>query len=79
MTTTDDTVTADDRRFPVAPAAALALPFGYADGDASRPDAGRTALAERCAPGRGRPAGELVRPAREEFADFDDVIMPLCG
>ncbi|MDX2590879.1 SMI1/KNR4 family protein [Streptomyces sp. WI03-4A] len=181
MTTTDDTVTADDRRFPAALAAALALPFDYADGDGvdfepfdsfvsaeettdwfrswtgnkevggdgfrvfgmdgtggyaafwlvrpdrelaaqpvvflgsegetgvvardladflwvladgvgpqeaidhyelgltSRPDAERTALAERSAPGRGRPAEELVRLAREEFADFDDVIMALCG
>ncbi|OYP16077.1 SMI1/KNR4 family protein [Streptomyces sp. FBKL.4005] len=47
-------------------------------GAGSRPDARRTAVAERFAPGRGQPAAVLVARAGEEFPGLDDWAMGLC-
>ncbi|MCB5169493.1 SMI1/KNR4 family protein [Streptomyces bambusae] len=47
-------------------------------GRESRPHAELTALAERYAPGRRRPAAELVAAAGAEFPDFEDMIFELC-
>ncbi|MGW1886666.1 SMI1/KNR4 family protein [Streptomyces sp. NPDC001970] len=43
-----------------------------------RPDQELTALAERFAPGRRRPAAAVIEQATWEFPDFDDTIMELC-
>ncbi|GAA1971070.1 SMI1/KNR4 family protein [Kitasatospora viridis] len=44
-----------------------------------RPAPELVAVAERYAPGRRRPAAELLALAAGEFPDFDDVVMELCG
>ncbi|MEU6588392.1 SMI1/KNR4 family protein [Streptomyces sp. NPDC046881] len=43
-----------------------------------RPDPARTAVAERFAPGRRRPAAALVALAREEFPGLEDWVTRLC-
>ena len=42
------------------------------------PDHERTAVAERFAPDRRRPAAAVIELATEEFPDFDDTVMALC-
>ncbi|MEV3993635.1 SMI1/KNR4 family protein [Streptomyces sp. NPDC049837] len=43
-----------------------------------RPIPELTAVAERFAPTRRRPAAEVIALAMQEFPDFDDIIMKLC-
>ncbi|MFF9774275.1 SMI1/KNR4 family protein [Streptomyces sp. NPDC013978] len=43
-----------------------------------RPDPQLTAVAERFAPDRRRPAAAVIELATEEFPDFDDTVMALC-
>ena len=43
-----------------------------------RPDPRLTAVAERFAPDRRRPAAAVIELATEEFPDFDDTVMALC-
>lgn len=50
----------------------------YGLGLASRPNGELTAVAEQFAPGRRQPASTLTGLAREEFADFEDLIAQLC-
>ncbi|MFD7453033.1 SMI1/KNR4 family protein [Kitasatospora sp. NPDC059827] len=44
-----------------------------------RPSPERTAVAERFAPERRRPASAVVERAAAEFPDFDDIVFELCG
>ncbi|MFF2082060.1 SMI1/KNR4 family protein [Kitasatospora sp. NPDC058162] len=44
-----------------------------------RPSPERTAVAERFAPERRRPAAAVIEQATAEFPDFDDVVFELCG
>ncbi|WP_213088092.1 SMI1/KNR4 family protein [Streptomyces griseoaurantiacus] len=43
-----------------------------------RPHQELTAVAERFAPGRRRPAVAVIVAAIQEFPDFDDIVMELC-
>ncbi|MFJ7590944.1 hypothetical protein ACIQZO_26945 [Streptomyces sp. NPDC097617] len=56
----------DDRQFPPALAAAMAVPPGLA------------AIAERFAPHRRRSATAVIDLAAQAFPDFDDTLMKLC-
>lgn len=43
-----------------------------------RPSPELTAIAERYAPGRRRPAAEVIATARREFPDFASIVLALC-
>lgn len=53
--------------------------ISYGRGWVPRPKAELTAVAEEFAPDRRRSAIEVIEEAGQEFPDFDDMIMELCG
>ncbi|MGW6057436.1 hypothetical protein [Streptomyces sp. NPDC055189] len=50
----------------------------HTSGQVPHPHEQLTAVAERCAPGRRRPAADVARLAAHEFPDFEGTITELC-